>query len=122
MGMGMGLGMGWRVLLAVVVLSVGAFASAPVADGPPAALDAVGLAPPVAVAAECEGDSCQSPPPPPSDPVPGTAVVVGPSNPPVRFPSQRSKPKKGKPKKGKSKKGNAKRNQGKRRQAQRGRG
>lgn len=37
-------------------------------------------------AAECEGDDCQVPPPPPAEVVPGTAVVEGPANPAVRFP------------------------------------
>lgn len=35
--------------------------------------------------ADCEGDDCQIPPPPPEEIVPSTAVVEGPSNPPVRF-------------------------------------
>ncbi|HXV05713.1 MAG TPA: hypothetical protein VFP23_07435 [Solirubrobacterales bacterium] len=42
--------------------------------------------PPPAAAAECNGDECEAPPPAPEDPTPGTAVVEGPSNPPVRFP------------------------------------
>lgn len=37
-------------------------------------------------AATCEGDECQSPPPAPEDPMPGTAVVSGPPNPPIKFP------------------------------------
>jgi hypothetical protein len=37
----------------------------------------------------CEGDECQGPPPAPDDPTPGTAVVVGPQNPPVHFPGHR---------------------------------
>lgn len=41
----------------------------------------------VASAASCEGDECQGPAPAPEDPAPGTAVVEGPSNPPVRFPA-----------------------------------
>jgi hypothetical protein len=36
--------------------------------------------------AECDGDECQGPPPAPAEIVPGTAVVEGPQNPPVRFP------------------------------------
>ncbi len=44
------------------------------------------IGPTVAAAAECLGDECEAPPPPPEDPTPGTAVVKGPSNPPVRFP------------------------------------
>ncbi|HKH64077.1 MAG TPA: hypothetical protein VKA35_01290 [Solirubrobacterales bacterium] len=43
---------------------------------------------PVGIA--CEGDECQGPAPAPEDPVPGTAVVEGPPNPPVRFPPARS--------------------------------
>jgi hypothetical protein len=50
---------------------------------PPPAL----VGPASAVAAECEGDECQAPPPAPDDPIPGTAAVNGPSNPPVRFPA-----------------------------------
>lgn len=42
-------------------------------------------------AAECEGDECQGPAPAPEDPVPGTAVVEGPQNPPVHFPKPRHK-------------------------------
>jgi hypothetical protein len=54
------------------------------------------VAPGSAVAAECAGDECQSPPPPPEDPTPGTSVVEGPSNPPVRFPqTHKKKPSKG---------------------------
>jgi len=34
----------------------------------------------------CEGDECQGPSPAPEDVTPGTAVVVGPQNPPVHFP------------------------------------
>ncbi|HET8567339.1 MAG TPA: hypothetical protein VFL77_12805 [Solirubrobacterales bacterium] len=45
-----------------------------------------------AFAAECEGDECQVPPAAPDDPVPPTAAVEGPPNPPVRFPRHR-KPK-----------------------------
>jgi hypothetical protein len=41
---------------------------------------------PSAQAAECEGDDCQGPAPAPEDPVPGTAIVQGPSNPPVHYP------------------------------------
>jgi len=40
-------------------------------------------------AAECAGDDCQVPPPPPAEVIPATAVVEGPPNPPVRFPQQR---------------------------------
>jgi hypothetical protein len=56
----------------------------------------VGPLPAAASAAEapvgvsCEGDECQGPPPVPEDPTPGTAVVVGPANPPVRWPKPRS--------------------------------
>ncbi len=42
-----------------------------------------------ALAAECEGDECQGPPPAPAEIVPGTAIVEGPQNPPVRFPKAR---------------------------------
>lgn len=65
-----------RAVLAVcaaLVLAAGAAAFSP-------------LAPPPALAAECNGDECQSPPPAPEEPIPGTAVVEGPPNPPVRFP------------------------------------
>lgn len=52
------------------------------------ALSVVALAlPGPALAAECEGDECQGPPPAPEEVVPGTAVVEGPQNPPVRFPN-----------------------------------
>lgn len=34
----------------------------------------------------CDGDECQGPPPAPEEVIPATAVVVGPENPPVRFP------------------------------------
>ena len=34
---------------------------------------------------ECEGDDCQGPPTVPADPTPGTAVLVGHSNPPLRI-------------------------------------
>jgi hypothetical protein len=44
-------------------------------------------------AAECFGDECQGPPPAPEEVLPGSAVVEGPTNPPVRFPAG-SKPKK----------------------------
>jgi hypothetical protein len=43
-------------------------------------------APATAAAAECEGDECQGPAPAPEEIIPGTAVVEGPPNPPVRFP------------------------------------
>ena len=43
---------------------------------------------PSAGAAACEGDECQGPPPAPEEIVPGTAVVEGPPNPPVRFPHE----------------------------------
>ncbi len=42
-------------------------------------------------AAECTGDECESPPPAPEDPTPGTAVVEGPTNPPAQFPKPHSK-------------------------------
>ena len=51
-----------------------------------AMLPASVVAPTPAQAAACEGDECQPPAPPPDDPIPGTAVAEGPSNPPVRFP------------------------------------
>ena len=54
-----------------------------------AALSLPGLAP----AAECAGDECQGPPPAPAEVTPGTAIVEGPENPPVRFPKHH-KPKK----------------------------
>lgn len=44
-----------------------------------------------ASAAECNGDECQGPAPAPEEVVPGTAVVEGPSNPPVHFPKPPSK-------------------------------
>ena len=47
---------------------------------------------PVAGAAECSGEECQGPAPAPEDPVPGTAVVEGPSNPPVHYPKVRKHP------------------------------
>lgn len=47
----------------------------------------------VAAAAECEGDDCQGPPPAPEEVIPGTAVVAGPPNPPVRFPARHRKQK-----------------------------
>lgn len=49
------------------------------------------LAPAAAIGAECEGDECQAPPPPPAEIVPGTATVNAPGNPPVRFPAQHRK-------------------------------
>ena len=42
----------------------------------------------MAPAAQCEGDECQGPPPAPEEIVPGTAVVEGPPNPPVRYPKE----------------------------------
>lgn len=44
-----------------------------------------------ALAAECAGDECQGPPPAPAEIVPGTAIVEGPQNPPVRFPKSHHK-------------------------------
>lgn len=44
-----------------------------------------------ALAVDCEGDECQSPPPPPEEVIPGTAIVEGPPNPPVKFPKQHRK-------------------------------
>jgi hypothetical protein len=44
-----------------------------------------------AIAAECNGDECQGPPPAPEEVTPGTAVVQGPPNPPVRFPAHHKK-------------------------------
>jgi hypothetical protein len=57
--------------LSVLVLALGGAASAP--------------------AAECNGDECQGPPPAPEEVIPGTAIVQGPSNPPVRFPAHHHK-------------------------------
>jgi hypothetical protein len=37
----------------------------------------------------CEGDECQGPPPAPEEVIPATAVVDGPSNPPVHFAGQK---------------------------------
>lgn len=65
-----------RLAAALIALTIGAI-SAPA----PAAADT----PP----SSCEGDECQVPPPAPDDPTPGTAVVEGPSNPPVRFPKHK---------------------------------
>lgn len=48
-------------------------------------------APGSAGAAECAGDECQGPPPAPEEVIPGTAVVQGPPNPPVRFPKNHNK-------------------------------
>jgi hypothetical protein len=63
----------------------------------PSSPEARGAEAPVGI--PCEGDECQGPPPAPDDPVPGTAVVEGPPNPPVRFPqSQTGKHKKEKKK------------------------
>jgi hypothetical protein len=45
--------------------------------------------PPLVAAAECEGDECQGPAPPPEEIIPGTAIVEGPQNPPVHFPKPR---------------------------------
>jgi hypothetical protein len=69
-----------RLALAALTMGV-ALAPAPSIPG----------APPVARAAECAGDECEAPPPAPEDPTPGTAVVEGPSNPPVRFPTRHVK-------------------------------
>jgi hypothetical protein len=56
----------------------------------------------------CNGDACQGPAPAPEDPVPGTATLVAPSNPPLTYPKVKPrKQKKGKGKKGKGKKGKA---------------
>jgi hypothetical protein len=46
-----------------------------------------------AAAAECAGDECQGPPPAPAEIVPGTAIVEGSQNPPVRFPKAHAKKK-----------------------------
>jgi hypothetical protein len=54
-------------------------------------------------AASCEGDECQGPPPAPVEVIPGTAVVNGPPNPPIRFPKERG-PRGGKKKKNDSSK------------------
>jgi hypothetical protein len=56
-----------------------------------AALCAALAVPAHAVAAECNGDECQGPPPAPEEVTPGTAVVQGPPNPPVRFPTHHKK-------------------------------
>lgn len=61
------------------MLAITALALAVTAPTPVAAVE-----PPVSVG--CEGDECQSPPPAPDDPLPGTATANGPQNPPVRFP------------------------------------
>lgn len=42
-------------------------------------------------AAECAGDECQGPPPAPAEVTPGTAIIEGPPNPPVRFPKPHAK-------------------------------
>jgi hypothetical protein len=47
--------------------------------------------PSAALAAECAGDECQFPAPPPDDPTLPTAVVVGPPNPPVHYPKVHKK-------------------------------
>lgn len=47
--------------------------------------------PGTALAAECNGDECQAPPPAPDDPTPGTATAEGPPNPPARFPEHHKK-------------------------------
>jgi hypothetical protein len=47
--------------------------------------------PTAGLAAECEGDDCQVPPPPPAEVIPATSVVVGPGNPPVRFEDEKPK-------------------------------
>jgi hypothetical protein len=65
--------------VALFVVGLLAFQGAPV------------LAPPAANAAECEGDECQGPPIAPEDPIPGTAVVEGPPNPPVHYPKVHKK-------------------------------
>lgn len=57
----------------------------------------------------CIGDACQGPPSAPEDPVPGTATLVGPSNPVLRYVGEKQKGGKGKKnKKGKGKKGKPK--------------
>jgi hypothetical protein len=53
--------------------------------------------PTAGLAANCEGDDCQVPPPPPAEVIPATSVVEGPGNPPVRFEGEKVKPG-GKPK------------------------
>jgi hypothetical protein len=77
-----------RALLGLLVslLALAALSSAVVALAPGG--PAVG--PALAAAAECNGDECEAPPPAPEDPTPGTAVVEGPANPPVRFPKPHS--------------------------------
>jgi hypothetical protein len=75
---------GRGVVVATVLILIAAFAVGPLGPAP---------ASPPALAAECNGDECQSPPPAPEEIVPGTAVVEGPQNPPVRFPKPH-KPKK----------------------------
>ena len=50
--------------------------------------------PTAGIAAECEGDECQAPPPPPAEVIPATSVVEGPGNPPVHFEGEKPKPKK----------------------------
>jgi hypothetical protein len=75
-------GIGRVILYLLVIVLVGVTV---VSTAPPAV--AADPAPEVA----CEGDECQVPPPAPDDPVPGTAAVEGPGNPPVRFPTSRKR-------------------------------
>jgi hypothetical protein len=72
------------VVVATVLILIAAFAVGPLGSA---------SVPPPALAAECNGDECQGPPPAPEEVTPGTAVVEGPQNPPVRFPKHH-KPKK----------------------------
>lgn len=46
----------------------------------------VPVVPPAQAAVVCEGDECQSPPPAPEDPLPGSAAVEAPGNPPPHWP------------------------------------
>lgn len=69
---------------------------------------------------ECVGDACQGPPSAPDDPAPGTAIVSGPANPPIKFPAEcKKKKRQGKGKKpakcgGKKKSAKAKKRGGRR--------
>jgi outer membrane biosynthesis protein TonB len=76
-----------RLALAFLALAALALSAAFAPAGHP------GSPMPIAVAAtvECEGDACQSPPPAPDDPTPGTAAVEGSPNPPVHFPKHHRK-------------------------------
>lgn len=51
----------------------------------------------------CNGDECQGPAPGPEDPLPGTATLRGPGNPPLVFAKEKPQKKPGKRKRGKGK-------------------